>query len=69
MTKAINPRLTLRQCWAMVNRIQSDSPQTQLERFKIAEQWLRANTVITNDEFDSLMSAATYLCREAFERM
>ena len=63
----VNPRLSLSRCWDMVNRIQGDTPDETIERFHIAEKWLRANEVVSNDEFDDLMMAATFLLREAYQ--
>ena len=65
--KPVNPNLSLTLCWIMVNRIQQgDSPENTIERFNIAKKWLDANKVISNEDYDELMRAATYLLRDAY---
>ena len=67
MKKAINTQLPLKRCWDMVNRIQlGRSAEEVRERCAIAEAWLNANEVITNDEYDALMMAVAYLNRESY---
>ncbi len=56
----INPRLSLQRCWDMVNRVET------VRQGAVAEAWLTANEVITNEEYDELMRALTYLIREAY---
>lgn len=58
MTNQINTKLPLSKCWQMVNRISS---KAQVE---IAKEWLMANEVISNDEYDELMRAVSYIYRE-----
>ena len=56
----INPNLSLKRCWDMVNRIET------VEQSQIAEAWLNANKVIDNEEYNDLMMALSYLRREAY---
>lgn len=63
----INPRLSVKGCWKMVNAIQNAStPKEVRERCDIAEEWLVANTVITSEEYNDLMMTVTYLFRESY---
>lgn len=63
----INPRLSVKGCWKMVNAIQNAStPKEVRERCDIAEEWLVANTVITSEEYNDLMMTLTYLFRESY---
>lgn len=55
---AINTTLSTAKCWKMVNRVST------LEQAKTAEAWLRANEVISNDEYNDLMMALSYIVRE-----
>lgn len=51
--------LNLNQCWKMVNRCNTH------EKIAIAEKWLlQAN--ITNEQFDDLMEALSYISRELY---
>lgn len=59
---AINTKLSLKRCWDMVNRVQN------FEQAAIAEQWLMANEVISNEEFDELMNALSFIYRELYSR-
>lgn len=59
---AINPKLSLKGCWEMVNRVNA------LEKLHIAEQWLKANEVITNEEYNDLMMALSYISRELYRK-
>lgn len=64
--KNINTKLSVNGCWEMVNGIQSGrTPDEIRERCYIAEQWLKANEVITNEEYDDLMRTVAYLYRES----
>lgn len=66
MAKAINKKLSLEQCWEMVNRIQLGKNAEEIkERCKIADAWLTANEVISIDEYDDLMNTVAYLHCEA----
>ena len=49
--------LNLSQCWRMVNRI------SNMEQVAIAEEWLKKAN-ITNEEYDDLMMAVSYIYRE-----
>lgn len=63
----INRRLSLAGCWGMVNRIESASdPNEVRRRCIIAEEWLKANIVISDDDFDDLMRAVSYIYRESY---
>lgn len=65
--KQINKTLSESQCWKMVNRIQlGNTPEEIRERCHIAEQWLRANEVISIDAFDELMNTVAYWHRESY---
>lgn len=67
MTKEINKKLSLKGCWNMVNRIQlANTPEQIRERCRIAEEWLTANEVISNEEYNELMKSVTYLNRESY---
>ena len=64
---AINKRLSLRGCWRMVNAIQNgDTPKEIRQRAGIAAEWLKANEVIDEDQFDELMDTVAYLVRESY---
>ena len=56
----INPNLSAKRCWDMVNRIET------VKQSQIAEAWLNANVVISVEEYDDLMRALSYLRREAY---
>ena len=58
----INPKLSLKACRAMVNRVDN------FEKLKIAENWLRANEVITNEEYNDLMMTLSYISRELYRQ-
>lgn len=63
----INRTLSVKGCWAMVNNIQkARTPEELRERCGIAEEWLKANDVITNDEYDDLMMTVAFLYRESY---
>lgn len=64
---AINTKLSASRCWDMVNRIQNGkSPEDIRRRCNVAEEWLRANEVISNSEYDELMMAVSFLYRESY---
>lgn len=64
---AINKRLSLRGCWRMVNAIQNgDTPKEIRQRAWIAAEWLKANEIIDEDQFDELMDTVAYLVRESY---
>lgn len=63
----INDTLSVKGCWRMVNRAQADDPKEQLRRCRIADEWLKANKVIGNDDYNDLMMSLTYLMREAYK--
>ena len=54
----INKKLSLKGCWAMVNRVDT------IEKANIAESWLRENELLSNEDYDDLMMALTYLYRD-----
>ena len=63
----INKKVSSAGCWKMVNAIQKAStPESIRERCRIAEEWLNANEVITNEEYDDLMMAVSFLYRESY---
>ena len=63
----INTMLSVNRCWDMVNRIQDGkSPEDIRRRCNIAVEWLRANKVISNDEYNDLMMAVSFLYRESY---
>lgn len=65
----INTRLPLKRCWDMVNRIQKgNTPQEIRRRCQIAEEWLTANEIISNEEYDALMMTVAYLHRESYHK-
>lgn len=65
---AVNKRLSLRGCWRMVNAIQNgETPKEIRSRAGIASEWLRANEVISIDDFDELMDTVAYLVRESYQ--
>lgn len=67
-TRKINPNLTLEQCWKLCNNIQhASSPADMRERCAIAEEWLTANTVISNSDYDEMMVYVSALYRESYE--
>ena len=64
---AINKNLSVKGCWRMVNAIQNGkTPQEIRERCQIAEEWLKANEVIDNDQYDNMMDAVAYMYRESY---
>ena len=64
---AINTKLSVKQCWDMVNRIQMGrTPDEIRRRCRVAEEWLTANEVITTDEYNELMMAVSYIHRESY---
>ena len=64
---AINTRLSLNGCWAMVNRIQTaTTPESIRERCKVAEEWLTANEIISTEDYNELMRAVSYLHMESY---
>lgn len=51
----------------MVNAIQNGkTPEEIRERCQIAAEWLKANEVISFEEYDDLMNAVSYLHRESY---
>lgn len=63
----INTNLSVEGCWKMVNAIQNgNTPQEIRKRCLIAEEWLKANTIITNDQYNDMMMAVSYLFRESY---
>jgi len=58
---AINRNLSVKSCWKMVNAVNT------LEKASIAENWLKNNDIISNEEYDDLMNALSYLVRELYE--
>lgn len=56
----VNPKLSVKGCWKMVNSVDS------LVKARIAEQWLKQNEVIENLEYNDLMMALSYLTRELY---
>lgn len=66
---AINTNLSLKGCWKMVNAIQNgNTPEEIRRRCNVAEEWLKANTVISNEDYDDLMKAVAFLYNESYER-
>lgn len=63
----INTKLSVAGCWKMVNAIQNGGTADEIRnRCTIAEQWLKRNEVIDNDQYNDLMLAVSYLYRESF---
>ena len=63
---AINKNLSVDGCWRMVNAIQNGkTPHEIRERCRIAEEWLKANEVIDNDQYNDMMMTVAYLHRES----
>ena len=70
MMKVVTNHFSLSKCWNMVNRIdECDNDTEKLKRCEIAEGYLVGNKVIDDDDFDQLMSAVSYLRREAYQRI
>lgn len=68
MNMGINRRLSLRGCWRMVNAIQNgETPKEIRNRAGIASEWLKANEVISIEDFDELMDTVAYLVRESYQ--
>ena len=64
---SINKQLSLNGCWKMVNAIQNGRTADEIrKRCRIAEQWLRENEIITNDQYDDLMMTVSYMYRESY---
>ena len=65
--KHINTKLSLSGCWKMVNAIQNGrTPDDIRHRCRIAEEWLIANEVISNEEYDDLMMTVSWIHRESY---
>lgn len=63
----INTKMSLDKCREMVNRIQlGNTPEEIRKRCNVAEKWLKANEVISNEEYDDLMRTVSYLYRESY---
>ena len=63
----VNTKLSVRGCLEMVNRIQNGrTPQEIRERCGIAEEWLRANKIITTSQYNDMMMAVSCICRESY---
>ena len=63
----INTRLSFNGCWRMVNAIENGrTPDEIRERCKTAESWLKANEVITNEQYDDLMMVVSWIFRESY---
>ena len=61
----INTKLSYEGCWKMVNAISNGKDSDDIRnRCLIAERWLKANTVITNEDYDELMRAVSFIYRE-----
>ena len=64
---AINTKLSLSDCWRMVNRIEANATPAEIRRrCNIATEWLKANEVITDADYNDLMMAVTYIHRESY---
>ena len=64
---AINKNLSLNGCGRLVNAIQGGkTPAEVRERCRIAEEWLNANEVINNEQYDDLMMTVAYLHRDSY---
>ena len=64
---AINTKLSLTGCWRMVNAIQNgNTPEEIRRRCNVAEEWLRANELISNAQFDELMMTVSWINRESY---
>lgn len=62
-----NSTLTAAKLWQMVNRIEAARTPAEIrERCRTAEEWIKANEIITNDEFDDLMMAVSFIHRESY---
>lgn len=65
----INSCLSAKGCWRLVNACQNGRTAEEIrERCRIAEEWLKGNNVITNDEFDELMMAVSFIHRESYHQ-
>ena len=53
----INPTVSADALRGMVSRIVCEKDSDTLDRCAVAERWARANEVITDDEFDEIISA------------
>lgn len=63
----VNKNLSETACWKMVNKIQNGkTPQEIRERCRVAEEWLKANEVISVDAYDNMMMAVSFLYRESY---
>lgn len=56
----VNTKLSVKGCWKMVNSVNT------LQRAKVAELWLKKNEVISNDEYNDLMMALSWLTRDMY---
>ena len=64
----INKNLSVKGCWRMVNAIQNgETPAAIRERCNIAEEWLKANQIISNDQYNDMMMTISYLYRESYQ--
>jgi len=57
----VNQKLSVKGCWRMVNNVDT------LEKAHIAEKWLKENEILSNDEYNDLMMALSYLTRELYK--
>ena len=53
----INPNVSADSLRGMVSRVRCENDSDTLDRCAVAERWLRANEVITDAEFDEMLSA------------
>lgn len=63
----VNANLSAKGCWKMVNAIQNGkTPQEIRERCHIAMEWLKANEIISNDEYNDMVMTVSHLYRESY---
>lgn len=62
----VNRNLSVAGCWKMIGAIENGKDLDEIwTRCEIATEWLIQNEVISLEEFDSMMSAITYISMEA----
>ena len=64
---SINTKLSYKGCWRMVNACQNGKTPSEIRsRCDTAEAWLNANEVISNEQYNELMMAVSFLYRESY---
>ena len=57
----VNTKLSLKGCWEMVNRVDT------LEKATVAINWLENNELLSNEDYNDLMMALSWIMRELYK--